>query len=788
MAARRIVKVQSTVAEGRLEVLQVYKLLQCVREGNTAHIEKMLRLGVPRLVDLTEPREGLGAMHLAVTANNMDMARFLLSAKANPNIQDKRGRTPVILATQLGHDTMVALLAKNHADMNLADKDGKGVLFYCLYPTTRHAHCLQVALNSKANVNSVCRSGKPVFVLACERARDCEDMCMSILEGGANPDSADETSGRTALMEAARAGSVQLVRAILQRGANPNTLDKKRFHAAHFAAKGGFFEVIQVLSAYSADLGVMATDGNTPLHFAAAGGFAECCRFLAQRGCNPKLKNVEGLVPRQIAKDKGQKAAMKELKKAERQHAKFSKPEAVNPNALWAIRLHDWSCEHEATLRSAFEMAEESDGPLVTVSTDTFVSVLKEHRAPLDDENLERVVKDHDNRREGVINVSDFFKGLKYLQKAFVISSYGPKKKKAGKGGKGKKKGKYVAPMPIYTLPSDHMARRPDGGPPLLMIERYQQFTDMKRFHRDRPPRHPVEDDSAWYIKELEKAYININQCTMIEDLESLSLAFSQGHPVDVQDRFYKTPLMTACTFGNYTEAKLLIELGADVNACDQFNWTPLHHACHAGQLDIIDLLVQSGAMVDAVAVNGGTPLMRAIESCRLSCVDYLIKAGANIQAANKAGQTCLDVAKLYGDPRIIELIMTKFDSLPKMKENKKGKGGEAPPKSKPAAPMTEKVGRICRNSASPSLNTLAKRAALRENIIFVNSQMPSGPANKFGISFVPRTVWGKELLTTQRQIERKMDRRKHLSYEAEFEDFMVSLSKSIMQKSLEMT
>lgn len=39
-----------------------------------------------------------------------------------------------------------------------------------------------------------------------------------------------------------------------------------------------------MLSAYSADLGISSTKGNTPLHFAAAGGFNECCRFLAQRG------------------------------------------------------------------------------------------------------------------------------------------------------------------------------------------------------------------------------------------------------------------------------------------------------------------------------------------------------------------------------------------------------------------------------------------------------------------------------------------------------------------------
>ena len=68
------------------------------------------------------------------------------------------------------------------------------VLFYCISPTKRHMHCVQTILNSKADVNSTSASGKHVFVLACEHAQDCEDMCMSILEKGANQNAYDEVT------------------------------------------------------------------------------------------------------------------------------------------------------------------------------------------------------------------------------------------------------------------------------------------------------------------------------------------------------------------------------------------------------------------------------------------------------------------------------------------------------------------------------------------------------------------------------------------------------------------
>lgn len=45
-------------------------------------------------------------------------------------------------------------------------------------------------------------------------------------------------------MEASKEGAVELVRGILERGGEVNTFDNERHLAAHFAAKGGFFDVI----------------------------------------------------------------------------------------------------------------------------------------------------------------------------------------------------------------------------------------------------------------------------------------------------------------------------------------------------------------------------------------------------------------------------------------------------------------------------------------------------------------------------------------------------------------
>ncbi|XP_044026317.1 ankyrin repeat and EF-hand domain-containing protein 1a isoform X2 [Siniperca chuatsi] len=700
---------------------------------------------------------------------------------AHPDVQDKKGHTAVMLAAELGNDAIVALLAQSHANLRLQDTEGKGVLFYCIYPTKRHFRCLQVVLKCHADVNNVSAQGTHVFQLMCEKAQECTPMCLIMLDAGADPNATNQKTGVTALMEAAKAGSLQLVKTILKRGGNPNALDQKRLAAIHYAAMGGFFEVIQVLSAYSADMGVINLEDCTPLHYAAATGDANCCKFLAQRGCNPKLKNQEGLLPRQIAKDAGHKAAAKELKKAERQQGKGNKSSGVGlMSDLWVLTLHDWSHEYETELRQAF--GNKSD----TVTTEMFISVLEELKAPVEVDQLHTVISAHDKGREGCVNINDFIRGVKYIKKPFLLSSYMPKKKKGEKGGKGgKKRGKFVLPMPICTLPPELMPRRPDGGPPHFMIETYYNCSDIRRFDRDHPPEHPIMNDSGWYIEKPDKVYVNINYCVKSGDLESLELALSQGVPVDVKDPFYKTPLMVACSSGNYEVAQYLLSRGADVNVRDQFFWTPLHHAAHAGQVELIELLVEAGATIDARALSGGTPLMRAIESSRPSCVDFLIKAGASVNAENKKEQNCLDIARAFADSRIIDLVKDKMDSLPKPKETAKGKGGKA---QKPKPAKAKGIAAEGIEQAETSTATAGKTPPQKDSksIILQNTRITTGKTNTVDITFVPKTVWGKP--PTTNQLMSKIERQKELlSLEVDFDDFMMPFSQNIQRKTLEL-
>ena len=110
--------------------------------------------------------------------------------------------------------------------------------------------------------------------------------------------------------------------------------------------------------------------GNTAMHYAAMNGHELCVRFLGTRGCPAKSKNSEGSIPRQVAKEEGHKAAMKDCRKAERLEGKPKVEE-------WALNIYDWCCEFENELLGHFQDVDEEEKG--TVNQDQFVDIMEQH-------------------------------------------------------------------------------------------------------------------------------------------------------------------------------------------------------------------------------------------------------------------------------------------------------------------------------------------------------------------------------------------------------------------------
>ncbi|KAL8611118.1 hypothetical protein ACOMHN_064408 [Nucella lapillus] len=784
-------------AVSRLEVMQVCKLLQCVRTKDKEQAEKLFSNGIPNLINYIDADEGTTALHIAAIANDDDMVQFLLDMGAHPDVADLKGRTAAMQAIEYGHIQSFEKLIRARADMTLCDLESKAILFYCISNTERHTKCLLLALKHGADVNNRAKIGTPIFLQACETAAQNEFLCLTLLHRGADPNSKMEKSNRTSLMAASESGSLKVVKAILSRGGAVNILDIRKNNAAHFAAKGGHLQCLMCMAGYGSNFEQVNMDGNTAIHMAALGGHAMCCKFLAQRGCNPKAKNHNDLTGRMIAKDDGHKEATKELKKAEKAFGNIGKN-----NQPWAVALYDWIMQHyQQTLNLLTQFDAEKTG---TVSQVNFCNIFHKLKAPVKEFYLEMLTAMHDKARDDNVDYLELLGAKKWIHKNYMTTNFEAKKKKTRKGGrKGGKRGKFSLVMPICTR--DEGPRTCGGGPPELYIPRYIHFTDLGRFDRDHPPAHPLQDDSGWYLQHPDhvyddsvwylqnpdRAYVNINEAAKMGDFDSLKNALKKGVAIDTRDKFYKTALMTASAAGHFSMVKFLVELGASVNLRDNFKWTALHHACHAGQLDVVQFLVDKGGEMDAPTLGGGTPLTHSIETSREEVVQFFIDHGAKMLTETRKGLTPMDITHAWADARVTMIVQTKWDTLPHLdKGKKKAKGGNRGGKGggknrRPLSAPGEKDGNaqhhhyhLARHLTVDDALALHRKGSIMREA----SALAKNLDERERITYIPLKAWTPQP-TTRELIHMKEVQRERFGWEVDFPDFQMPFKKNVTKK-----
>ena len=100
--------------------------------------------------------------------------------------------------------------------------------------------------------------------------------------------------GMTALMRAARQGRVEMVRILLERGADPNVVRGDNFTALSLAAFFGHTEIVEVLLKHGARTDVATRYGTSPYLWAKARSFGDVVRCI-EKGAN-QIKPVQPAV------------------------------------------------------------------------------------------------------------------------------------------------------------------------------------------------------------------------------------------------------------------------------------------------------------------------------------------------------------------------------------------------------------------------------------------------------------------------------------------------------------
>jgi len=115
----------------------------------------------------------------------------------------------------------------------------------------------------------------------------------------------DDQYRDTPLICAARDHQGDVVRVLLEGGANIESTNANRSTALHYAAWYGHLRICQQLLDWGAKVNSLARWNNTPLHEAARAGHLSVVKLLVERGADVRLRNDNGQTASDVARSKG---------------------------------------------------------------------------------------------------------------------------------------------------------------------------------------------------------------------------------------------------------------------------------------------------------------------------------------------------------------------------------------------------------------------------------------------------------------------------------------------------
>ena len=122
------------------------------------------------------------------------------------------------------------------------------------------------------------------FISACKEGSVTE--VDRLLHAPQNPDIRDEENNCTGTHWAARNGHLDVVRLLLEAGADKHAVMRYRATALHVAAQNGHLDVVRLLLAAGADKDAEMQAGRTALHLAAHQGHLHIVRLLLEAGAD----------------------------------------------------------------------------------------------------------------------------------------------------------------------------------------------------------------------------------------------------------------------------------------------------------------------------------------------------------------------------------------------------------------------------------------------------------------------------------------------------------------------
>jgi ankyrin repeat protein len=213
-------------------------------------------------------RSGRSVLHYAAEGGRAEVVRVLAKAGGKVDVKTKDGFSPLMEAAGNGHVEAVQILLELGADPNLASKVGCTPLFAAA--TGGHASVVRTLLDAGTNPKGVTPDFSPLEAASSEGHKEVVDMLLKA-RGGRNKEGARKGATKpdaAALANAALMGKADVVRTLLNAGADPNAVAEEHFTALMGAVRAGSIEIVDMLLQAGAEVNALNEDRETALDLA----------------------------------------------------------------------------------------------------------------------------------------------------------------------------------------------------------------------------------------------------------------------------------------------------------------------------------------------------------------------------------------------------------------------------------------------------------------------------------------------------------------------------------------
>ena len=268
------------------------------------------------------PRGGWTAAMYAARQGAAETTRVLAERGANLNVQDPDGTTALMLAIINAHYDTAAVLIEMGADPNVVDVSGMPALYAAV-----DIHTVRWTFGRPAPFLTEKLTAVDIVRMLLEHGAQPNAMLRrALLARHHDPGDRQLSTGSTALMRAVKTGDADVVKLLLDHGADGTIIQPNGTTVLMIAAglgtapadtvveveaprvskvtEEGVVKVLELCATRCGDVNAFNADGDTALH-GAVNRSARVVKFILEHGARADMKNKRGLAPLDLALGNG---------------------------------------------------------------------------------------------------------------------------------------------------------------------------------------------------------------------------------------------------------------------------------------------------------------------------------------------------------------------------------------------------------------------------------------------------------------------------------------------------